>query len=89
MIYSCKGWSEAGKYPVNTPLPLLEMHFHGQTRYDDQTKVLSERVWLALAVTLAMGLHKRLEERSQIANINLCLLQSIVTLQSLLVFKNQ
>ena len=36
-----------------------------------------------------MGLHKRLEERSQIANINLCLLQSIVTLQSLLVFKNQ
>jgi hypothetical protein len=52
-------------------------------------RVLSERVWLALAVTLAMGLHKRLEERSQIANINLCLLQSIVTLQSLLVFKNQ
>ena len=102
-IAGCKfSRRRAGIYIVDrVRQPVLEMHWHGESRYDhqieatiyshrltfranpawvkesaDAQRIRLERVWLALA----MGLHKRLGERSQIPNIHSDVLRSIVTL---------
>ena len=36
-FYSCEGWSGAGECPLNKASS-LEIHWHGQTRYDNQTE---------------------------------------------------